>query len=202
MNGGEVENTFIGTEASYQYENRDNNAFPTLGMHTYSQIGYKTNVNNSKGFGYITQTFGFEYELEPSGQLVLASKLKGHLLLGDNFEFFQAANLGADNGLRGYRNQRFTGNSAFYQSTDVRFNFRKVKTGILPLNIGIYGGFDYGKVWVDDDLLLDPDHDSNEWNTSIGGGFFVIAAKMLTANISAFNSDDGLRLSFALGFAF
>ncbi len=195
MNGGRVDNTFLGTEASYQYENKDNSAFPTLGMYTTSQIGYKTNIENSKGFGYITQAFGFQYELEPSGQLVLASKLKGHFLLGDNFEFYQAATLGANNGLRGYRNQRFTGKSAFYQSTDLRFNFRKLKTGVLPLNIGIYGGFDYGRVWLEND-------NSEKWNNSFGGGFFAVAANMLTVNISAFNSDDGLRLAFALGFGF
>ena len=108
----------------------------------------------------------------------------------------------ANDGLRGYRNQRFTGKSAFYQSTDLRLNLRKVKTGLLPLNIGIYGGVDYGKVWVDDDLLLDPSFNSNKLNTSVGGGIFANAASMLTANISAFSSEDGLRLAFALGFGF
>lgn len=79
---------------------------------------------------------------------------------------------------------------------------RKLKSGLLPLNIGIFGGFDYGKVWIDQDMLLDPDHDSNAMNTSIGGGVFADIASLMTANISAFSSDDGLRFAFRFGFGF
>ncbi len=141
------------------------------------------------------RTLGFDYKLVPSGQLVLATKLKGHINIGDDFEFYQGANIGANNGLRGYRNERFTGKSAFVQSTDLRLNLRKVKTGILPLNIGIYGGVDYGRVWVEDD-------NSEKWNNSFGGGLFVNVAGFDVGNISAFNSNDGLRLAFKLGFGF
>lgn len=186
---------FYGAEAKYQYANSDNSAFPTLGMMIALETGYKNNVSTSKGYGYIIPELGFDYKLIPSGQLVLATKLKGQFNLGDGFEFYQGANLGANEGLRGYRNERFIGKSAFVQSTDIRLNLRKVKTGLLPLNIGFYGGLDYGRVWLDND-------NSNTWNTSIGGGFFANAADMITANISAFNSDDGLRLAFKLGFGF
>ncbi len=186
---------FYGIEAKYQYANSDNSAFPTLGMMIAIETGYKNNVSTSKGYGYIIPELGFDYKLVPSGQLVLATKVKGQLNLGDDFEFYQGANLGANEGLRGYRNERFTGKSAFVQSTDLRLNLRKIKTGLLPLNIGFYGGIDYGRVWLDNDA-------SNTWNTSVGGGVFANAADMITANISAFNSDDGLRLAFKLGFGF
>ncbi len=198
----EIENDFYGIDAKYQYENYDNEAFPTLGMMVALQTGYKNNVDKSKGFAYIIPELGFDYKLMPSGQLVLATKLKGHVNFGDDFEFYQGANIGANNGLRGYRNERFTGKSSFVQSTDLRLNLRKVKTGLLPLNIGFYGGIDYGRVWVDDTFLLNPNDHSNDWNTSIGGGIFANAADMMTLNLSAFNSDDGLRLAFRLGFGF
>lgn len=197
FNDGEEKksNDFIGAEAAYSFINKDNKAFPTLGIQTSLQVGYKKNIDESKGFGYIIPSLGFDYKLVSSGQLVLATKVKAHLTLGDNFEFYHAASLGASDGLRGYRNQRFTGKNAFYQNTDLRLNLRKVKTGILPLNIGIYGGVDYGRVWVDGE-------DSDKWNNSFGGGIFADMAEMMTLNLSAFNSDDGLRLAFALGFAF
>ena len=51
------------------------------------------------------------------------------------------------NGLRGYRNQRFTGKNSFYHISDIRLLLRKFKTSLVPLNIGVYGGFDYGRVW-------------------------------------------------------
>ncbi|RKE98432.1 metallophosphoesterase [Ichthyenterobacterium magnum] len=191
----DVSNNFYGIDAKYHYANLDNKAFPTLGMMVAIQTGYKNNIDSSKGYGYLIPELGFNYKLMPNGQLVLATKLKGQINLGDGFEFYQAANIGANEGLRGYRNERFTGKRAFVQSTDLRLNLRKVKTGILPLQIGLYGGLDYGRVWIEDD-------NSRNWNTSIGGGIFANAADMITANISAFNSDDGLRIAFKMGFGF
>ncbi|MFK7833322.1 MAG: metallophosphoesterase [Winogradskyella sp.] len=186
---------FYGVNAKYAYANKDNDAFPTVGMQTTLEVGYKNNVSTEKGFGYLIPELGFDYKLIPSGQLVLATNFRGHINFGDDFEFYQGATLGARTGLRGYRFQRFTGKSAFSQSTDIRWNFSSLKTGLLPIHIGIYGGMDYGRVWIDND-------DSKKWNNSFGGGFFVNMAEMMTANISAFNSDDGVRLAFRLGFGF
>ncbi|MFD2822900.1 metallophosphoesterase [Lacinutrix iliipiscaria] len=201
-NGEENNNNFIGAEADYSFVNLDNKAFPTMGLQAHLTLGYKTNLKEAKSFGYIIPSLAFNYKLIPNGQLVLATKLKGHVNLGHDFEFYQAASLGASDGLRGYRNQRFAGQNAFYQNIDVRLNLRKVKTSLLPLNIGIYGGFDYGRVWIDDKFVMDPSFNKNEWNKSLGGGFFLNAADFMTANLSVFNSDDGIRLAFKMGFGF
>ena len=191
----DVNNSFIGAEVAYGFEQRDNDAFPTLGFEFGLRAGYKNNVQESDGFAYLIPELGIDYKLIPSGQLVLATKVRGHINFGNDFEFYQGATLGADTGLRGYRNQRFTGNNAFVQSTDLRLNLRKVKTGLMPLNIGVLLGADYGRVWYDDE-------DSDKWNNSLGAGIFANVADMMTANFTAFNSDDGLRLAFKLGFGF
>ena len=193
---------FYGVEASYHFENKDNKAFPTMGMKFRLDTGYKNNVSTSKGFGYVIPQLGIDYKLIQSGQVVLATNLKGHFNLGDGFEFYQGATLGANTGLRGYRNERFTGKSAFVQTTDLRWNFLDLKTAILPISLGIYGGADYGRVWIDDGLALDPMFNKDRWNTSFGGGLFVNMTNIIAANISAFNSDDGLRIGFKLGFGF
>lgn len=198
-----ISQAFFGGEVTYQYENYDNKAFPTLGMMTSLKAGFKINEEYmDRGFSYLIPEIGFDNKLVSNGRLVLATKLKAHLNFGDDFEFYQAANIGANNGLRGYRNERFTGKNAFYQNTDLRFNFRKIKTGLLPLQIGLYGGFDYGRVWVANDLVSDSDYNSETWNTSIGGGIFVNAADMITGNLSLFNSSDGLLVAFTFGFGF
>ncbi|WP_111682260.1 metallophosphoesterase [Winogradskyella tangerina] len=186
---------FYGVDARYQFVNKDDDAFPTLGFQTTLHVGYRNNVDTTKGFGYIIPELGFDYKLVPSGQLVLATNLRGHVNLGDGFEFYQGATLGARTGLRGYRFQRFTGKTAFSQSTDVRWNFGSLKTGLLPIHIGVYGGVDYGRVWIEND-------NSDKWNNSFGGGLFMNMAQMMTANISAFNSSDGLRLAVQFGFGF
>lgn len=201
-NGEENQEDFVGVEATYSYQNKDNQAFPTLGMQTRLQAGYTSNIEAQKGFAYFIPELGFDFKLVPSGQLVFATLAKAHVIFGDNFEFYQAANLGANNGLRGFRNERFSGKNSFYQSSDLRLNLRKVKTGLLPLNIGVYTGFDYGRVWVDDALVSNNSFNSNRWSTSIGGGVFANAANILTLNVSAFHSADNLRFALKIGFGF
>jgi hypothetical protein len=196
-NSNNIENTnnFIGTELSYKFLNRDNSAYPTTGVQSDFRIGYKTNIDNSADFGYFIPSLSFDNNITADGKLVFATKLKGHITFGNEYEFYQAASIGANDGLRGYRNQRFTGKHAYYQLTDVRYTFKKMKTGILPINLGIYGGFDYGRVWLSNDK-------SEVWHNSYGGGLLIIAAEYFTANISVFNSADSARFAFALGLKF
>ena len=193
---------FYGAHAKYVYDVKDNETFPTLGMLFGLEAGFKQNVSTSNGFTYLIPELAFDYKIVPEGQIVLATKLRSHINFGDNFEFYQAANLGDQTGLRGYRRERFSGKQSFVQSTDVRFNLRRKSSNFLPFNIGFYGGFDYGRVWIDDSVVLDASFNSNNWNTSVGGGLFITAYNLITANVSAFSSDDGLRLAFNLGFGF
>lgn len=186
---------FIGGELSYHYKNVDNEAFPTLGMEINVSTGYKSNIDESTGFGYLKPSLSFDYPLVNSGRIVFATKFGGQINFGDDFEFYQGARLGARNGLRGYRFDRFIGKSSFYQSSDIRFNLTKLKTGLLPLTIGLYGGFDYGKVWAEN-------LPTGDWNTSVGGGLIFDAADMLSASIAVFSSDDSMRIAFGVGFGF
>ncbi|MEP3209123.1 MAG: metallophosphoesterase [Maribacter sp.] len=196
QNDEETQKSFIGLDGAYTYENADNTAFPTLGMATSLHVGYKTETTDGNGsFGYIIPSLSFDYKLIPSGNLVLATKWKAHFILGDGYEFYQAASIGGTDGLRGFRNQRFTGKKAYYQNTDLRLSLGKRRTGILPTTMGIYGGFDYGRVWQ-------PNEDSDTWHTSYGGGFFVNAADIMSLRVALFASADGPRFSFGLGFGF
>jgi len=195
-NGEDENKNFLGADAAYSFSNADNEAYPTLGMKAALHFGYKANTDDiAKGFGFVIPSLSFDYRLSSDGRLVLATKLKGHVNIGNNFEFYQAASIGGNNGLRGYRFQRFTGRSAFYQNTDLRYSLLKRNTGLLPVTLGLYGGFDYGRVWF-------PGDDSNIWNTSGGGGFFVNASDLISAQFALFSSDDGLRFAFGLGFGF
>lgn len=195
-NGEENHQSFFGVNAEYSYTNTDNEAFPTMGMAFSISGGYKTNVKESgRSFGYVIPCFSINHKLTADGRLVLGTILKGHITIGDDYEFYQAASIGGNNGLRGYRFQRFTGKSAFYQNTDIRYSFRGQRTGILPVTPGLYAGFDYGRVWYPGDA-------SRQWHNSYGGGFFLNGADILTANFGLFNSADGMRFAFGLGFGF
>lgn len=191
----ELDQDFFGANATYTYENIDNYSFPTMGMATSFSTGYVANLNGENSFGYLKPSLSIYYKIIPSGNLVLATKWDAHFLLGDEYQFYQAASIGGNDGLRGFRHQRFTGKTAYYQNTDLRLSFGRRNTGVFPVTTGIYGGFDYGRVWL-------PNEDSDTWHTSAGGGFFITAADLLTGNVALFNSADGIRFTFGLGFGF
>ncbi|MFS4455082.1 metallophosphoesterase [Maribacter sp. 2304DJ31-5] len=196
QNGEETQNDFVGVHGEYTYENKDNAGFPTMGMATSIKFGFKDNIDVEGGnFGYIIPTLSFDYKLIPNGRLVLATKWKGHFNIGNGYEFYQGASIGGVDGLRGFRNQRFTGKTAYYQNTDVRFSLRKMRTRILPTSIGLFAGFDYGRVWF-------PNISSDQWHTSYGGGFFLNGSDILSLNLALFHSEDGPRFTFGLGFGF
>jgi len=195
--GNSIENRqqFLGLEIDYNYVNKDYADFPTLGLEARFTAGYKTNLNASRGFAYITPSLAIDHKINTRGTLVLASKIGSQLNIGNNFEFYQAANIGANNSLRGLRNQRFAGKRSFYQTTDMRVVLKSLKTNLVPITIGAYGGFDYGRVWLSNDI-------SNQWHTSYGGGLFINAARLVVGNASLFSGDEGLRFAFKLGFGF
>ena len=159
-------------------------------------LGWKSNIDNKKeNNAYLRPELSFNYKLDNRGKIVLATKLKGNIIIGDNFEFYNAASIGGKDGLRGYRNQRFTGNKSFYQNTDIRYSFDRIKTRLLPLKLGVLAGFDYGRVWSHGE-------DSNDWKTSYGAGIWVVGAELINLNLYIFNSNEGAYIRFGLGFGF
>ncbi len=181
---------------TYSFENFDNVSNPTLGMTFALQGGYKINLGErSRNFPYAESSLGFTYRLSPSRNWVLATLLKGRALFDDNYEFYHAASVGGDLDLRGFRAQRFLGKQSFFQSTDIRWNVGKLRNGLAPVRYGFFGGFDYGRVWLDDDR-------SEKWHQSAGGGVWLNGVNLLTAKLSLFVSSDGPRLFFGFGFGF
>ena len=187
-----------GAEVSYFFENSDNIAFPTKGINLGATLGYKTNIDNTEAdnsFAYFQPHLSIDHKITKSGSLVFATKLEGEVILGDNFEFYHAARIGGINGLRGFRNERFTGKNSFYQNTDLRLSLGGIKTSVIPVRIGLTGSFDHGRVWVENDT-------SDTWHNSIGGSFWLTGADAFSLNLGYFTSDDGGRIVFALGFGF
>lgn len=187
---------FGNVDFTYAYSGADNAASPTRGMLFKLKTGVTTNLEDTeRTYGYIHPSLIFYNALTNNRKLVLKTMAQGQFNIGDNFEFYQAARLGANTGLRGFREQRFAGNSALAFGADLRYSLAKFKTGLLPLKLGVFGGYDYGRVWLDGES-------SNTWHDSVGGGLWLNAVEALSGQFGFFNSDDGLRVSFGFGISF
>jgi len=192
------EQLYAGAEVNYNYYNKDRAAFPSRGIEVDLTAGYKSNIDEfDNKFAYVRPMLSLNYPLHESGFAAIATKIGGEAILGDEYEFYHAATLGGGNRntLRGYRNERFNGKYAFYQNIDIRSGIAQFRTNFIPIRMGASIGYDYGRVWVDED-------DSNEWHSNVGGSIFINAFKAFTGNIGYYVGDEGGRLNFTVNFDF
>ncbi|KQC33682.1 phosphoesterase [Nonlabens sp. YIK11] len=181
---------------TYNYTSFDNNLNPTRGMIFEINNGLVGNFQQiDDTFYYFKPKMGFYNALTRDRKLVLRSLAQSHIIVGNDYEFYQSAQLGQMTGLRGYRTQRFSGQRSFVTSGDIRYSFNEFKSGFVPLQIGVFVGGDVGRVWLSGDF-------SERWHNDYGGGIWVNSAEAIGATFNLFHGDDGLRFSFQVGFNF
>ena len=188
---------FTALETEFNYHSADDEIATSRGMDFNIVAGAKTEIEEFNNiFGYVNAHLGFYNALSVNRKLVLKTDFRTQLRFGDDFLFYQGANIGDGGaGLRGYRRERFTGKNSFVTNADVRYSFNSFKTGWFPMQIGVFSGVDVGRVWVKND-------DSEKWHNSYGGGFWVAVADAVAGTFNFFTGADGLRFSFGFGLNF
>ncbi|HEY5826239.1 MAG TPA: metallophosphoesterase, partial [Cyclobacteriaceae bacterium] len=189
-----------GAELGIQINSVDNFFAPHHGIRFHSGLNWTANLTEKeKKFTSWYAQLSFYKNLDAKENFILASQIGGTQNIGDGYEFFQMPTIGAQQGLRGYRSQRFYGKAAFWQSTDLRVRLISSYNRVLPLTTGIFGSFDYGRVWEDDDP-------SRNWHYNYGGGVWVAPVDALTLSVGAFIPKEAKEESpwvvFKLGFSF
>jgi len=189
-------NIFGTLEAIYNYRSFDDSRNPSKGMMFDLNAGVTDNLKNtSRIFGFLKTRLGFYNSLSPDKKWVLKTNVQAAFNFDSKFEFYQGVRLGANTGLRGYRINRFTGKSSLVGSADLRYSFNEIKLGLIPLQIGVYGGADLGRVWI-------PSGSSKKWHNDYGLGLWLNGSGGLSANASVFRSVEGTRALFGFGFSF
>ena len=186
---------YLGGEGIFHFINKNNASYPSLGSDFYLRTGYKRSLDEHDiAFGFGQSHLSFDYPLV-SNIVVLASRVGGEVIFGDRYAFYDAADLGGNSNLRGYRNHRFNGEKSFFHSTDLRTALGLWKNTFLPIIYGVTAGFDYGRVWV-------PGEPSKEWHYDYGGSIWINALYAVTGNIGLYHGEDGNRVSVMLNFKF
>ncbi len=187
---------FAGVGLEYQFKNYDNPFIPSLGMGFQVLGKWNANLGDfSRQVPSAEATANFVFRLTPDAQWILETTIKGKSLFSSTYEFYQAANLGGDNDLRGFRDNRFSGKTAAFQGSDLRYAIGKIKNPFAPVNYGAFVGFDYGRVWF-------PSESTSKWHQSTGFGLWLNSSNMISSTLSYFHSSDGGRISFGMKFNF
>ncbi|MCL8536816.1 metallophosphoesterase [Chryseobacterium gallinarum] len=187
---------FMGANYTFSFKNADNLAFPTLGMELMVNADWKATFSDfNKNFLTLKGKLAIDHRIDKKGTFVFANSSNVMWINNNNFEFYQAAAIGGNNGMRAFRNERFSGRSYFTNNSEVRWDFGRIRNNIVPANLGILVGYDIGRVWNDTE-------NSRKWHQSVGAGVWLSIVEMLSARLNYFYGSDGGRVSAGIGMKF
>jgi hypothetical protein len=188
---------YTGGEIGLNYVNTNGLFIPTRGVKFHTSVAVITNVReDNKTYYPIKAELTFYQNIDPKNNLVFATRIGTQHNIGE-FEFFQAAVLGGKSNMRGYRSERFSGRTSFYHNLDLRWRLFNSENRVIPFSFGISGGFDYGRVWADED-----EGKSSTWHKGYGGGIWMAPVDFFVLYFELFQSVEGNRFVFKAGYAF
>ena len=186
---------FEGAVMAIELDNRDNPRLPTRGIHWVTDArGYLGLNSLSQDYLTLNSELALYFSVRLPSRLTFAFRFGVGHNFGDT-EFYQAQTLSGTKNLRGYRKNRFIGDSRFYNNTELRLKIATIRNKILPVSVGINAFHDVGRVWVDGE-------DSNKWHNSYGGGVWIAPLNAAVINLDLSNSEEQLLFNLRLGFLF
>jgi len=190
---------FAGVRLGFHYNNVDNVFSPHSGIRFNTTFDGVDNIRDDKGFTSLRSQLIIYKALDKKEHFILATQFGYGQNFGKGYEFFQMPNIGGSMGLRGYRTERFYGDIMYWQSTDLRVKLTASRNRILPFTLGVFGGFDYGRVWLYGEA-------SESWHNSIGGGLWVSPLDALVFSLGTFwpkeEFEESPRFVFRVGLGF
>ena len=191
---------FSGAKLMVNFDNADNMMAPRNGIRFNAAYAWTVNLEDRhRSFSSLDIQFSFYKSFDRNENIVLASQLGTGINYGYGSEFFQLNTIGGQQGLRGYRTERFYGKTSFWHNTDVRARLTSSYNKTLPFTFGLFGSFDHGRVWVRNDA-------SHIWHFSYGGGIWLAPVDLLTFSLGAYipkeKYEEQPRVVLKAGFAF
>lgn len=196
----------VGAQGEIMYDTRDNPGYPNRGIWVKVSGAIYPGVWDVKSsFGNIKGEAGTYLTTRIPTNPTLALRAGGKKVWGA-FPFHESAFLGgtgfagsgiSSGNLRGFRKNRFAGETALYGNSELRLVLTKI-TLLVPGELGVFGAADAGRVLYDED----PDN-ADKWHTSIGGGFWLsFLQRRQTLSAAVVKGDDLTGVYLRAGFMF
>jgi outer membrane protein assembly factor BamA len=170
---------------------------PERGMRLYSEFDQGLITSNKNSL--YTKYLGFleiHSTIHSKFPVIFGLRGGGAWSTGD-IPFYNMHNLGQNNFLRGYRKNRFIGESMIFFNSDLKIQLLDIATAFLPIKFGVRGFYDIGRVYVRDES-------STKFHSGYGGGIFLVPLEQsfsLGLNMAFSEEENGLFI-FELGIAF
>jgi len=184
---------FLGAKAKLDVNYINNEIFPTRGITWYTEFTSLAGLNsNAHQLTKLTSDMTIYAAIRDPGRVGAVLRFGGGHIFSKGYEYFQAMSLGANNYLRGYAKNRFSGSSIAYASAEFRLKLIRSKSYLLPGDVGIMGFYDIGRAWQRGET-------SHKWHGAYGGGlYYVPYGLVMISGTIAFSPEDNL-FNFSLG---
>ncbi|MEJ7625247.1 MAG: hypothetical protein WKF35_00170 [Ferruginibacter sp.] len=183
---------FAGAQISYDFADVKDSVLPQKGITFSLQVKHTQNLEVSdRSYQLYAGNIQFFIPLIP--KISLAIKTGGSTITGSPL-FYQYPSLGESFNLRGFRRERFSGKSTFYNNAELRF-ISKFRSYLFNGKAGLMAFVDNGRVWL-------PGEKSDKFHTTYGGGILLAPFNIVSAAITYGISKEEKMLQFRLGVLF
>ena len=187
---------YAGLKAKLDISYINNELFPSRGITWFNEFSSLKGLNaNSRDITKMTTDMTIYGTVSDESKITLVLRAGGGHIFSKKTEFFQALSLGANNYLRGFRKNRFSGTSVLYGNVELRMKLFKSRSYVLPGDVGLVGFNDIGKVWIANET-------SKKWHDSYGGGIYFVPFNLIMISATVGISDEDRLFNFTVGTKF
>jgi hypothetical protein len=188
---------YVGAKVILDLNNLNSELFPTRGVRWLNELSVQGGISGqSESITRLTSDMSVFASLSAPARTVAVLRLGGGHIFDRDFEYFQALTLGANNFLRGFRKNRFSGRSLAYGSLEIRQKLFTSKWYVVPGDFGLIGFGDLGRVWHPND------EPNNVWHAAYGGGIYYVPYNMVIISGTFGYSKEERLFNFSLGTKF
>ncbi|RYY86999.1 MAG: hypothetical protein EOO15_13065 [Chitinophagaceae bacterium] len=161
----------------YNYHSVDNEGIPTKGFNLNLSARHVQNLTESDR--KFQQYDGSFTAYIPFTRVISVALRAGASRVDGDAEFYQLPTLGGGNSLRGYRRERFRGETVAYNQNELRFlwDFRSI---LFNGKLGLVGFYDQGRVWHP----IDRGDGLDTWHTGFGAGIMIVPFNMVAITVA------------------
>ncbi len=196
----------IGASGEMMYDTRNNPAYPTHGALVRAAGAIYPGIWHVKStFGSIDSSVHTYVTFPVPTHPTLALRVGGKKVWG-TFPFHESAFLGgpgfgaiglSDSHLRGFRKNRFAGDTSLYGNAELRLVLMPIQL-LVPGELGLFIATGVGRVFYAEDPA-----DADKWHRSVGGGFWLsFLQRKQTLSVAVINGDDLTGVYLRAGFMF
>jgi hypothetical protein len=188
--------SYVGGKFAIVVNNINNKLLPTKGVVWNTELTSLFGTNtNSHPITKLTSELTFYASLHnPERMVIILGFGAGHIF-NDNYEYFQALSLGSNNFLRGFRKNRFSGQTLAYQTTELRIKLFESGSYFLPGEVGLIGFNEIGRVWVGNET-------SHVWHDDFGGGIYYSPYNLSLISFTLAHSKEDDLFNFSISTKF